>query len=229
MYWFSILFFAGCSSTTITQYGGMRDALRMGNTQARITFEEISSKPHAFAVGALTDLHGEITILDGKIYTASTSDGNLAFTRVGKSEFTSATLLSLAYVPRWISMELPTKEHFENAIELAASLLGTDTSEPFPFYIKGTASEFHLHVINGYCPVANPDLATEFQPWRLESTVAEEITIVGIYAKDQEGVMTHHGSDVHIHAILKIRGETATGHLDSVVLEPSATIYIPAN
>lgn len=229
MYWFSILFFAGCSSPTVTQYGGMRDALRMGNTQARVTFEEIARTPHAFAVGALTNLAGEVTVFDGNVYTATTNDGETAFTSINKSEFASATLLSLAYVPKWISMELPSKLPLEDAIELAASLLGTDTSEPFPFYIKGTANEFKLHVINGFCPVAKPDLAPEFQPWRLESTGTEPITVVGIYAKNQEGVMTHHGSDVHIHGILKMRGEITSGHLDSVALEPGALIYIPAN
>ena len=40
----------------------MRDMLRKGNTQARITFDEVNRMPNAYAVGALTNLDGEITI-----------------------------------------------------------------------------------------------------------------------------------------------------------------------
>jgi len=35
----------------------MREALRMGKTQSRITFEEVNSKPNAIAVGVLTTGH----------------------------------------------------------------------------------------------------------------------------------------------------------------------------
>jgi hypothetical protein len=51
----SLLIFQGCSTKTsykVYKYGGMRDALSMGNTQARISFEEINSKSNAYAVGA---------------------------------------------------------------------------------------------------------------------------------------------------------------------------------
>ena len=75
----------------------MRDVLRMGNTQSRITFEEISSKPHAFAVGALTNLEGEITIVDGQILVATTLDGVTASSTTGSAD-QSATLLTVAYV-----------------------------------------------------------------------------------------------------------------------------------
>ena len=90
---------ASCTSTyTVTQHGGMRDALRMGNTQARISFTEVHSKPDAIAVGALTNLDGEITIFNGKVYTATTADGKTASTRIDDSQFDSASLLSLSYV-----------------------------------------------------------------------------------------------------------------------------------
>jgi hypothetical protein len=44
----------------------MRETLRMGQTQPRVTFEEVTFDPHSYAVGALPNLDGEITIFDGK-------------------------------------------------------------------------------------------------------------------------------------------------------------------
>ncbi|MBT4530226.1 MAG: hypothetical protein HOC27_03390 [Phycisphaerae bacterium] len=221
---------ASCSSTpTVTQHGGMRDALRMGNTQARITFEEVNRIPNAFAVGALTNLDGEITIFNGNVYTATTADGKTAVTNINEAQYDSATLLSLSYVESWNKMKLPSDQPLEDAIELAAGIFGKDTNEPFPFLLTGTASEYHLHVINGYCPVANPDLELKYQPWRQTNSNSEDITVVGFYAKDQEGVMTHHGSNVHIHGIMDIDGVLTSGHLDSVELEPGATIFVPAD
>jgi acetolactate decarboxylase len=225
---------ASCTSTyTVTQHGGMRDALRMGNTQARISFTEVHSKPDAIAVGALTNLDGEITIFNGKVYTATTADGKTASTRIDDSQFDSATLLSLSYVARWNTLNLPEELPLEEAIERAASLAGIDTNEPFPFIIQGTTLAFHLHVINGFCPVANPNLETQYKPWRLTQSMKpsaspEEVTVVGFYAKDQEGVMTHHGSNLHIHGIMKIDGELTSGHLNRIELNDGAVLYVPA-
>ena len=71
------LLLCGCASShdLVQQYGGMRDVLRMGNTQSRISFEEMCKQPHAVGVGALSELQGEITVLDGHIFVATTPDG----------------------------------------------------------------------------------------------------------------------------------------------------------
>ncbi len=218
----------GCSSShTVTQYGGIRDALQMGNTQAQVTFEEVQSKQHAYAVGALPNLDGEITIFNGTIYTATTQDGNTATTELADETFDAATLLTATHVEEWVTTDLPSNHPIEEAIELMAIIMGIDTETPFPFLISGTTKNYHLHVINGYCPVTNPDLNSQFQPWRLDSSNSEDITVVGFYAKNQEGVMTHHGSNVHIHGIMEINGVLTSGHLDSVELNDGAILFLP--
>lgn len=228
---FSALALASCTTTPsyeVSQHGGMRDTLRMGNTQPRITFAEVSSKPHAIAVGALPNLAGEITIFDGTIYTATTPDGQTAVTVASDETFDAATLLSLSYVEAWQECLLPSNHPLEQAIELSAVIQGIDTETPFPFFITGTTSDYHLHVINGYCPVAEPDLEARFQPWRQTGSTKTPITVVGFYAKDQEGVMTHHGSNVHIHGIIDVAGTLTSGHLDSVEIDQGAILFLPA-
>ena len=222
----SALFFTGCSTTNsyeVSQHGGMRDALRMGNTQPRISFAEVASKPHAYAVGALPNLDGEITIFDGTVYTSTTQDGTTAITVAADEKYDAATLLTLTHVESWQDCMLPSNHPLEKSIELAAIIQGIDTETPFPFFITGSTNDFHMHVINGFCPVANPNLAAKFQPWRLVGSQSTPITVVGFYAKNQEGVMTHHGSNLHIHGIIDQDGTITSGHLDSVEINDGAS------
>ncbi len=218
----------GCSKTTeVTQYGGMRDTLKKGNTQPRVTFDEITTLPNAFAVGALPELNGEITIFDGNVWIATT-DSESATTSRPFGNHDSATLLTVAYVEDWQEFTLPAGTPLELAIEhVAKANAGFNTDIPFPFFIIGDASEFHMHVINGFCPVASPGLAEEFQPWKLSVEKQTPITVIGFFGKNQDGVMTHHGSNIHIHGLLDIDGATATGHLDSVEFTNGAKLYLP--
>ena len=217
----------GCASAIIPveQHGGMRDVLRLGKTEPRITFEEVLKRPDAIAVGALAGLEGEVTIFDGDFFVATTADGASATTRRDPPENTSATLLTLAYVSDWVEQPLEVARSLEDAIVLAARSHQIDTSKPFPFTIVGIAESYELHVINGFCPIATPSLPPEDMPWRQHGETTP-LRVVGFYARGQEGVMTHHGSNTHMHAIIG-RGEgVITGHLDSVVLAPGSTIWL---
>ena len=230
LYTLFALLSAGCSTThsyEVSQHGGMRDTLRMGKTQPRISFAEVASKPHAYAVGALANLDGEITIFDGTVYTATTQDGTTAITAVADDTYDAATLLTLAHVESWQNCILPSNHPLEKAIELAAIIQGIDTETPFPFLITGSTNDFQMHVINGFCPVANPNLAAKFQPWRLVGSQSTPITVVGFYAKNKEGVMTHHGSNLHIHGVIDQNGTITTGHLDSIEINSDATLFLP--
>jgi len=222
------LLLCGCAGShdLVQQYGAMRDVLRMGNTQARISFEEMCKKPHAIGVGALSQLQGEITVLDGHIFVATTPDGLSASTTSGDKNPGSATLMTLAHVERWHHDTLPDSMPLEQAIESVARSHGIDSDTPFPFIIEGIAATYELHVINGFCPVATPDLAPEDQPWRTrgESTA---LKVVGFFARDRHGVMTHHGSNLHIHAIIHDGDEIISGHLDAIEMDSGSVLSVP--
>ncbi|MBT7640275.1 MAG: hypothetical protein HN598_07300 [Planctomycetes bacterium] len=218
----------GCAGShdLVEQYGGMRDVLRMGNTQSRISFAEMRQQPHAIGVGALTGLEGEITVFDGQIFVATTPDGIRASTTSADTNPGSATLMTLAHVKTWHQDPLPDSPSLEQSIEEVARSHGIDTDKPFPFFIEGVASSYQIHVINGYCPVATPDLAPEDQPWR-QHGASTALRVVGFFARDQHGVMTHHGSNLHIHAIIVNGDEWISGHLDEVEMAEGATLSVP--
>ena len=217
----------GCvsSGVSVEQHGSMRDALRLGHTESRITFEEVLKRPNAIAVGALTGLEGEVTIFDGNVFVATTTDGVNSTTRQNQTKNGSATLLTLAYVSRWVEESMPAAMSLEDAIVETAKSHGIDTEKPFPFSIVGIAKRYELHVINGFCPIATPSLPPEDQPWRQHGETTP-LRVVGFYARGQEGVMTHHGSNTHMHAIIGSGEDATTGHLDSIVLAPGSTISV---
>ena len=222
------LLLCGCAGShdLVQQYGGMRDVLRMGNTQSRISFEEMCKQPHAVGVGALSELQGEITVLDGHIFVATTPDGLSASTTSGDKKPGSATLMTLAHVESWHHDTLPDSVPLEQAIETVARSHGIDINKPFPFIIDGVARKYELHVINGFCPVATPDLAPEEQPWRTrgESTA---LKVVGFFARGEQGVMTHHGSNLHIHAIIYDGDEIISVHLDAIEMDSGSVLSVP--
>lgn len=213
----------------IEQFGAMRDVMREGHTEPRISLEDVVAQPHAFAVGALAGLAGEITIVDGDVWVSRVADGGLYVTGPEATDGDQATLLTLSYAGKWRditiekAVEGPALEAF---IEQTARMHGTDTAKPFPFVIEGRLANLDLHVINGYCPIATDPATVDAQPWRWSNSRPTDVTIVGFYAPDAAGVMTHHGTSIHAHAILSVDDEILTGHVDRLALEPGMTLRI---
>lgn len=188
------------------------------------------STPNAIAIGAMEGLAGEVTIYDGNVWVATPSGETIVVTGPLPRTDANATLLTLAYVNAWT--ETPITEQAEGAalealIKRAATAQGLDTSKPFPFAIKGNLQTLDLHVINGYCPHATDPATQSAQPWQWSSETPSEVVIVGFYAENAAGLMTHHGTNVHAHAILDVDGTTITGHIDHVIVEPGMTLRLP--
>ncbi len=89
----------------VRQYGEMRMVLRDGHTEPRIDLVEATQVPHAYGVGALAELEGEITIFDGSVWVARSSGGDLAMSGPAVVESDRATLLTLSFVRQWESVE----------------------------------------------------------------------------------------------------------------------------
>jgi hypothetical protein len=50
--------------------------------------------------------------------------------------------------------------------------------------------------------------------------------LVGFHSTAHEGMWTHRGAFTHVHAV--IPAAQASGHVDRVVVEPGATLRVPA-
>ncbi|MCZ6837070.1 MAG: hypothetical protein O7G85_14935, partial [Planctomycetota bacterium] len=160
-----------CASTepTVVQFGAMRDVMREGYTESRIHLADAVTQPHAFAIGALESLSGEITIIDGDVWVSRAADDGLQVTGPEPIAEDQATLLTLAHVAKWqsVTIERAVEGHeLELLIEKTARTRGIDTAEPFAFLIEGELGSLDLHVINGYCPIGTNPATVDAKPWR---------------------------------------------------------------
>lgn len=215
----------------VTQYGQMRAVMREGRTESRISVADAVAKPHAIGVGALEGLAGEITIVDGDVWVSRVAETDLRITGPDPVDGDQASLLTLAYVAQWktITIETTTEgRDLESLIEQTALAHGIDTTEPFPFVIEGKSAHMDIHVINGYCPIATDPATVGAQPWRWSSPQPIDVVIVGFFARDAAGVMTHHGTAVHAHAVLSLEDKTITGHIDQLSVTRGMTLRVPA-
>lgn len=228
---------AGCSNQGATaievqQHGAMRAVMRDGQTEARVELVEISS-PGVIAVGALAGLEGEVTILDGEVWVARADGDDVRMSGPSPSSGDQATLLTFASVRRWNRVELAMEEAatgtvLERLIEQAARDHGVDTARPFPFVIDGVVERLEIHVVNGFCPHGSDPATIGGEPWRWSTNEPLIARIVGFYAAGAAGVLTHHGTAIHVHALVEGDGRVLTGHIDAVTLRPGASLQIPA-
>jgi alpha-acetolactate decarboxylase len=222
----------GCTATqpVVTQFSEMREVMRKGQTESRISMADAVDRPHAFGVGALEGLDGEITIVDGDVWVSRTIENKLQVTGPDLVEEDQATLLTLAQVSQWeiVTIEKAMEgSSVESLIERTAAAQGIDTAVPFPFMIEGQLNGVDLHVINGYCPIATDPATQEAKPWEWSSPQPIDAVIVGFFAPDAGGVMTHHGTSIHAHAVLMKEGRTITGHIDQISVTPAMTLRLP--
>ncbi len=216
---------------SVQHFGAMREVMREGKTEARIRLSDTVAAPHAYAVGALEGLAGEVTIVDGDVWVSRVAeDGELQVTGPTPLAEDSATLLTLGHVADWHRTAIERSvsgADLESLIERFAQTKGLGTDKPFPFRIEGQLTDIELHVINGYCPIATDPAGESKKPWRQINSEPVSANIIGFYAPNAVAVMTHHGTSVHAHGIVTVDGRKLIGHVDSVTVEPGATLFVP--
>jgi acetolactate decarboxylase len=142
-----------------------------------------------------------------------------------------ATMLFAADVAEWQTIQIaeavPSGE-LEDLVVEQAKAAGVDTSRPFPFLIEGELAGLEAHVIAGQCPMqATMSSQPLTSPPVRRSFARVRGRLVGIWTSDGGGVITHHGSRAHVHAI--VEGDALfTGHCEAVAVEAGAVLRLPA-
>jgi hypothetical protein len=220
-------------STEFVRYGGMHETVGQKQHHSRVALAEIVERPHFYGIGALAGLQGEITIQDSVATVTSVAPDGRPQTRRGADM--QATLLVGKSIEDWASRTLGDAvwhAQFDAAIAAAAAEVGLDVAIPFMFVIEGEFTDLRLHVINGACPVharmKNLTLDHSQRPFELE---AERLTgtLVGVYAADAVGKLTHPATSTHVHVVY-VDHETEqriTGHLERVGLAAGAVLKLP--
>jgi hypothetical protein len=223
---------AGCAPAreSVVQYGGMRAVMREGDVGPRLAIVDAVADPRAHGVGALAGLGGEVTILAGEAWVTRVEDGAPRTTGPAALAGDAATLLALGALSpvdaASVDERLDQAAFEETLAALARARGGDPAARPFLFTVRGRAERLAVHVIAGECAHANPD-ADALRLVRGDREQPIEVVLVGVYAEGREGVMTHHGSRTHVHALLLEGGARMTAHVDDLVLAPGAVIALP--
>lgn len=215
----SFVLVVGCKKarppTDVATHGSVH-AVHHGDVAPTVSLTELGPAKDVVAVGALSELRGEVTIVDGKVWLAySREDGTTRVESHDASDEKAAMLVS-ARVPQWQSVTMP-RDVSDLDAELPKLALehGLDPEQPFPFVIEGTAKDLSFHVIQGP------------QHRHIETKLpVARATFVGFYSARHGGVFTHMGQKTHVHVVLK--EEQGTGHVDAATIRAGATLKLPS-
>lgn len=219
----------------IVQYGRMHEAIGKRQHQGRVKIQELVQKPHFFGVAALESLAGEATIRDGEITISRVGPQGGLTPGEKRPQDVQATLLVGAYVSEWTEHTVVSPvdaKYFDQFLAGSAAKAGLPASKPFVFTVEGEFSNLRWHVINGACPLharlRKLELPKDQQPF--ESTADNTRgTLVGIYAEDAVGNLTHPDTSCHVHVIFAdaASGKRVTGHVEQVGLMAGAVLHLP--
>lgn len=220
----------GCATSwdgKVERWGSLREVLRNGETQGRVTLSELRERPELVGLGVLEGLSGEVTMIGDKLWVSTVGKSKLQTKTVGANDATQAAFLVSARVTAWREwtleedMNLEALEAYLEPVLSESSLSQLDT---VPFLVKGSFKALEAHVVNGGCPFA-ADEALRKEPVREERS--EVIgTLVGFRTSLPPGTLTHHGSRLHVHVALEDQAPYA-GHLDSVVIAKGSRVLLP--
>ena len=216
------------------QYGEMHEAIGQKKSHGRVRLGELVKQPNVYAVGALENLTGEITINNGEIIVTRVGESGEVEPTAEPSTL-QATMLAGASVKSWTSYPVAhdvDHQNFDDFVAKAASASEVDIEKPFVFLVEGEFTDVRLHVINGACPVharmKKSDISAEDQPF--EKTFAKiNGTLIGVFAKDAVGKLTHPATMTHVHIIYKDdkTGVELTAHVEQVGLVARSTLKMP--
>lgn len=219
----------------LVQYGSMHETIGRQQHQGRVSLGELVDRPNFYAVGALEQLQGEVTILASQLFVTCVLPEGTLTSRSDLAESLQATLLVGGEVPMWTSVPIPeplSGAALESFILRHAETLGIETKHPFPFLIEGPFSKVRLHVINGACPVhartRKKPIPQEQQPFEHEFAKLDG-QLLGIFAQNAAGKLTHPGTSMHAHLVfVDDAGQQITGHVEAFQVEGSSTLRLPS-
>lgn len=224
------------SAAKFVAIGEMHEAIGKGQDQGRVDLAEILAKPHFYGVGALEGLEGEITIYDSSaVITGVKDEGGAKPVSAEAAARAKATMLVGQSVLDWTDTTMAgavSHDDLDEAIARAAAEKGIDLSRPFVFVIEGDFEDVRVHVINGACPIRarmrKLELAADEGPYEMEADTVKG-TVVGIYAKDAVGKLTHPDTSTHAHLIYKdaTTGQRVTGHVEQIAVTKGAVLRLP--
>jgi acetolactate decarboxylase len=209
--------------------GALRAMFHDGMTGTTATLDSLLPDATLDAIGALSGLAGEVTIVGGRAYLSYPVDADSARTEVVADSDAGVTLLVRARVPAWQAVRIDSAIAFEDLdarIHALAKAQGLDVGGRIPFRVTGTLEDIDWHVIDGRLLAGGGESHADHLAASTRLHAGRAVgTLVGFYSAHDHGVFTHMGSDTHLHVALD--SPVASGHVDRVTIPAGATIHFP--
>jgi len=196
-------------------HGELRGLMHGGSGAGVVALAD-AERPGVIAVGAIAEMRGEVTILDGKVHTSRVDGAEVV--SADDAGTVEAALLVVATVPAWRDLRIDKDiavADLDASIEAALRGAGIDTTRAIPLVIEGEFPTLRWHVVDG------PHM--HGAPSGVQRETPGQATVVGFYSTAHEGVFTHMGQHTHLHALLP----GATGHVDELAIAAGATLRVP--
>lgn len=223
--------FSGCTSPgampEVHSSGAARNVMTGADLSVTVSLDTLAG-PGFTAIGPAESVRGEITAIDGRVFVSRISEGQV-FTEENPS--VKAPFLAYTYVNDWETVTLHTALNGLKDLEQLADSMrrarGIPVDRPFPFRINFRPQRLDFHIImrdtteTVHSHEAHAAAKVKFSErkgvWDL----------VGFYSRNHEGVFTHKGRYIHVHAISADR--KVTGHLDGIAHKGGLSFSLPAN
>jgi len=220
----------------VTVYGTIGQVVRQRDVAAKVELAEVLRTPHAFALGSLSDLRGEITIVDGTVWLsypppAPSAPGGAPKVVVSSDSAERAGFLVAAHVDpsRWREVKLSapiTSDNLESMLVKLAAENGLGGAD-LPFRIEGRLSTLTLAIIDGRRVPPGPSSAEVLQKANYLQTEADvPATLIGFLAAKPDERFTHPGQRIHVHAVVEAR--RMTGHAQAFKAPAGVRLWLPA-
>ena len=226
------LFICGSHMITVNynlkSYGNFSRMVHTKQIEGVANLHDVIPAANGYAVGAIQNGSGEITIIDNEEWLDYGKDGiGNSINEVPADEET--VLLVTAQVADWREIKIPQnfdKHGLFEFILAEAKQHGLDIQAPFPFLLQGSFESIEFHVINGINPkFEGHGSQGHFFNQKKAQRDDQKAVVIGFYSAELQGVYTHPGESWHLHVAIK--GENIGAHVDDIVAKQNTLLKLP--
>ena len=209
--------------------GKLWNIMHNGNISQTVFLQDLlsnSQQQSLYALGALSNLEGEILILDNKPFVSFQNGSEII---VENSLNYGATLLVSTSVQRWkkIAIQIHNEEQSRSEMEtyISQQAQKLQLSEPFPFLLQGEFPLLDWHVIS-WDPQDTEHTHQKHMSSGLQGSLQNTpVQILGFYSTKHQGVFTHHTANTHMHVVNDT--ESIAGHVDNIQSNGNYQLFLP--
>jgi acetolactate decarboxylase len=191
--------------------GAMRNTMFNGQLAGLIDLDSLAV-PGTFGIGPLEYLRGEVLVLDGNVYISTVDDPGSML--VIKDEAAKAPFFVHQRVKEWQEVQLPDSVADLAGLDRFLTDRYADLKVPFAFRLSGPLDHVAIHIVDVPLGtrIAGPDDAhRDNKHFQMTGTQAEAL---GFFSTSHKAVFTHHGTNIHVHAITAERDWM--GHVEAL-------------